>query len=246
MSKRYRHYLIVSFIILVLASSWAAQAQTSGVEINHESLDSYAPPPMFEPSPAPQKPASGVTIYNQDIQEQDVVEPSVQDILEQLEGKKPKNKKPAPIENITVEKPKIQKPERVHPQPAVKRGNIHTIAEPNTHAASRPEPQFEPLNYVLQLEPMINALSPEQKAGIRAAVLPAMNDQTAQLLIHSYATGNDGSESQARRLSLAQALAAKAYLMDLDIPERRIHVLALGDKAPIPPENKLVFVTQQY
>lgn len=237
---------IVSMVIVLFCSS-AAHAENN-VQIDLESLKSYQPPPMFGAPPAmPAQSRSPVTIYRPELDESQVVQPTVQDILQQLDGV-PMGAAPAPapaVQKIEITPPQetvIDKPSRVYARPAIKKGNIHTTAQ--EVKAAPPSPVFEPLNYVLQVQPGTEGLSAEQQAGIRAAVLPALQAEGVRLFITAYATGTDGTESEARRSSLRRALEAKSFLMGLNVPEDRIHIFALGDRAPIPPENRLVFVTQ--
>lgn len=220
-----------------------AYAGNDNVQINLDSLKTYNPPPMFGGAPEKKTQEAPVTIYPQGFDENDVVQPSVSDILKQLENTNTKEPSPPPVP--AIEKPQIakerapDKPKRVYARPAVKNGNVRTTAK----EVEAPE-VFEPLNYIMQFEPGGEGLTPEQEAGIRAAVLPAMQIKGVKLLIYAYATGNDGTESEARRVSLHRALLAKTFLAGLNVDERSINILALGDRAPIPPENKLVFVTK--
>jgi hypothetical protein len=233
---------IVSMVI-VLFCSVTVRAENN-VQIDLESLKSYQPPPMFGTSSAqPEQSRSPVTIYRPELDESQVIQPTVQDILQQLDGV-PMGAAPA-VQKIEITPPQetvIDKPSRVYARPAIKKGNIHTTAQEVKVAP--PSPVFEPLNYVLQVQPGTEGLSPEQQAGIRAAVLPALQAEGVRLFITAYATGTDGTESEARRSSLRRALEAKTFLMGLNVPEDRIHVFPLGDHAPIPPENRLIFVTQ--
>jgi outer membrane protein OmpA-like peptidoglycan-associated protein len=239
-------------ILVVLALVGAARAEASNVEIDLNSLNEYAPPPMFGTTPQGKsqkqdQEGSPVIIYNQELEERDVVQPSVEDILRQLDGREaertPAAQPPEPKPQVEAPPPVVDKPKRVYARQAIKKGNIHTLPEEQVEPAEKPV--FEPLNYVLQFDPSVEGLTPEQKAGIRAAVLPAVRQsEGVRLLIYAYATGSDGTESQARRLSLFRAQNAKDFLVSLGVLEQTISILALGDRAPIPPENKLVFVTK--
>jgi outer membrane protein OmpA-like peptidoglycan-associated protein len=65
-----------------------------------------------------------------------------------------------------------------------------------------------------------------------------------RLQVRAYATGEDGTNSSARRISLSRALAVRAYLMDNGIKPIRVDVRALGtetDKTPLDRVD-LVFV----
>lgn len=58
----------------------------------------------------------------------------------------------------------------------------------------------------------------------------------SRLQVRAYATGEDGSKSSARRISLSRALSVRSYLMDKGIKPNRVDVRALGtdtDKSPL-------------
>src|SRR5690606_37758523 len=68
-------------------------------------------------------------------------------------------------------------------------------------------------------------------------LLPLLKeDESRRLAVHAYASGEDGSKSSARRISLSRALAVRAYLMDNGIKPTRVDVRALGletDRKPL-------------
>jgi len=58
--------------------------------------------------------------------------------------------------------------------------------------------------------------------------MQANDDLRLQLM--AYASGQDGSSSEARRLSLSRALAVRSYLIDKGIRTARFIVRAQGDR----------------
>jgi outer membrane protein OmpA-like peptidoglycan-associated protein len=67
-------------------------------------------------------------------------------------------------------------------------------------------------------------------------VIQQMNAADNMLQVRAYATGQDGSKSSARRISLSRALAVRSYLMDNGIKPHRVNVRALGsetDRSPV-------------
>lgn len=55
-------------------------------------------------------------------------------------------------------------------------------------------------------------------------------DDSLRLELLAYAAAQDGSSSDARRLSLSRALAVRAYLIDKGIRTARFIVRAQGDR----------------
>lgn len=68
-------------------------------------------------------------------------------------------------------------------------------------------------------------------------LLPILKeDQNRRLAVHAYASGEDGSKSSARRISLSRALAVRSFLMDNGVKPTRVDVRALGletDRKPL-------------
>lgn len=77
-------------------------------------------------------------------------------------------------------------------------------------------------------------LDDNAKAQMKS-VIAHMNGNDGRLQVRAFATGEDGSKSSARRISLSRALSVRSYLMDNGIKPNRVDVRALGtetDKAP--------------
>lgn len=68
-------------------------------------------------------------------------------------------------------------------------------------------------------------------------IIPLLKeDQSRRLAVHAYASGEDGSKSSARRISLSRALAVRSFLMDNGVKPTRVDVRALGletDRKPL-------------
>jgi len=73
-----------------------------------------------------------------------------------------------------------------------------------------------------------------------AGQLDAEPDQRVQL--RAYASSEDASPSDARRLALSRALAVRAFLIENDVRSTRIDVRALGDKAEGGPLDRIDIV----
>lgn len=87
-------------------------------------------------------------------------------------------------------------------------------------------------------------LSPEHQAQLDAFLPKLTENEVARLQIRAYATGEDGSPSNARRMSLSRALMVRSYLMDKEVKPVRLDVRALGSETTTTPLDRvdLVFV----
>ena len=68
-------------------------------------------------------------------------------------------------------------------------------------------------------------------------LIPHLRESKARrLAVHAYASGEDGSKTSARRISLSRALAVRSFLMDNGVEPTRVDVRALGletDRKPL-------------
>ncbi|MBW7912050.1 MAG: OmpA family protein, partial [Alphaproteobacteria bacterium] len=68
-------------------------------------------------------------------------------------------------------------------------------------------------------------------------IIPHLRESKARrLAVHAYASGEDGSKTSARRISLSRALAVRSFLMDNGVEPTRVDVRALGletDRKPL-------------
>lgn len=67
-------------------------------------------------------------------------------------------------------------------------------------------------------------------------------DDKLRIQLLAYAGGSDETASQARRLSLSRALAARSYLIGEGVRSTRIDVRALGNKSEGGPADRLDIV----
>jgi outer membrane protein OmpA-like peptidoglycan-associated protein len=71
-------------------------------------------------------------------------------------------------------------------------------------------------------------------------------DDKLRIQLLAYAGGTDETASQARRLSLSRALAARSYLIGEGVRSTRIDVRALGNKSEGGPADRIdVVVTRR-
>ncbi|MGD1880552.1 MAG: OmpA family protein [Kiloniellaceae bacterium] len=82
-------------------------------------------------------------------------------------------------------------------------------------------------------------LSTETQAELRslADTLRGSGDNGIQVL--GFASGQDGSEDQARKLALSRALKVRSFLIDAGIPSARIKVRSMGDRIEGGPANRV-------
>lgn len=132
-------------------------------------------------------------------------------------------------------------------------------AEPET--AAQPRPSLEIVG-----APLADVNAPSEPAETAMPVVPVIDDLTlnfpgnssdltsesqkkldavihqmtgmieGRLQVRGYATGEDGSQSSARRIALSRALAVRSYMMDKGIKPTRVDVKAAGsdtDRQPL-------------
>ncbi|HOO50084.1 MAG TPA: OmpA family protein [Alphaproteobacteria bacterium] len=86
----------------------------------------------------------------------------------------------------------------------------------------------------------VSELDSDQKDLIDKSIVPRMlNNTSKRLEILSYAQSTDGTQSSARRLSLARALSVRSYLLAQGVKPTRIDVRALSDKTNEEPKDRL-------
>lgn len=72
------------------------------------------------------------------------------------------------------------------------------------------------------------------------AVIRQMADMIeGRLQVRGYATGEDGSQSSARRIALSRALAVRSYMMDKGIKPTRVDVKAAGNETDRQPLDRV-------
>lgn len=139
---------------------------------------------------------------------------------------------PKPLENIP---PPLTEPELV----AISR-NIETVPARVAMAPPRLLPQDIVVPTLADLTLEFDGASSELNDNTRQKlvnIVPHLTEsESRRLAVHAYASGEDGSKSSARRISLSRALAVRAFLMDNGVPPTRVDVRALGletDRKPL-------------
>jgi len=87
-------------------------------------------------------------------------------------------------------------------------------------------------------------LGDDAKRALTGVAKSTVADQSIQLLILAYASGDDASK--ARRLSLSRALAVRSFLKDQGVPSGRIEVRALGNKVPEGAPDRVDLMEQKH
>lgn len=118
--------------------------------------------------------------------------------------------------------------------------NIETIPARVAVAPPRLEPQDIDVPTLADLTLEFDGASSDLNAPTRQKlvnIIPHLKQQgERRLAVHAYASGEDGSKSSARRISLSRALAVRAFLMDNGVQPTRVDVRALGletDRKPL-------------
>lgn len=75
------------------------------------------------------------------------------------------------------------------------------------------------------------ALAADAQPALNAFVQRLMANQDLRVQLVAYASGNDDEANQARRTSLARAIAVRTYLIDQGVRGTRIDVRALGNRS---------------
>lgn len=79
----------------------------------------------------------------------------------------------------------------------------------------------------------------DRKLLDRIVIKRLSDDSTYRVLIRSYASRSDGTESSARRTSLSRALVVRSYLLTKGIQPTRIDVRALSDQTQEKPLDRI-------
>ncbi|HEY9548222.1 MAG TPA: OmpA family protein, partial [Kiloniellaceae bacterium] len=81
-------------------------------------------------------------------------------------------------------------------------------------------------------------LSAEAQSELRA-LAEALHGDGSDIQVLGFASGQDASEDQARKLALSRALKVRSFLIDAGIASARIRVRSLGDRADGGPANRV-------
>lgn len=139
---------------------------------------------------------------------------------------------PKPLENIP---PPLTEPELA----AISR-NVEAVPARVAVAPPRLQPQDIAVPTLADLTLEFDGASSELDDNVLQKlvnIVPHLTENEGRrLAVHAYASGEDGSKSSARRISLSRALAVRAFLMDNGVPPTRVDVRALGletDRKPL-------------
>lgn len=139
---------------------------------------------------------------------------------------------PKPLENIP---PPLSEPEL-----AQIGQNIEAVPARVAQAPPRLKPQDLVVPTMADLTLEFQGTSSELDETTRQKlvnIVPHLKEsESRRLAVHAYASGEDGSKSSARRISLSRALAVRAFLMDNGVQPTRVDVRALGletDRKPL-------------
>jgi len=139
---------------------------------------------------------------------------------------------PKPLENIP--------PPLTEPELAQIGQNIEAVPARVALAPPRLKPQDIVVPTMADLTLEFQGTSSELDETTRQKlvnIVPHLKEsENRRLAVHAYASGEDGSKSSARRISLSRALAVRAFLMDNGVQPTRVDVRALGletDRKPL-------------
>ena len=99
----------------------------------------------------------------------------------------------------------------------------------------------------MEFKGRLTNLQSDQEVALKSDILPRLKANPAQRLqIQAFASHNSNEESEARRISLARALAVRAYLLENGIDPSRMDVRALGSNTTAKMSDRvdLVFLGQ--
>jgi outer membrane protein OmpA-like peptidoglycan-associated protein len=199
-------------------------------------VEEIAPPPASSPAPAAAEedqaepisllakpPAETTTEVATPVEGKEM---PVQDVTQEINAPAPEAEKPAEAAPVTETLPLAEEaPAAVSP-------------ETSTEETTPPAPAAAvPSISDLSIDFEGNSSDITNDAQIKLAnVVKQLEGTEGRIQVRSYATGEDGSKSSARRISLSRALAVRSFLMDNKIKPTRVDVRALGaetDRSPL-------------
>lgn len=130
--------------------------------------------------------------------------------------------------------PAAEEPAARAPAGAAPPSSVDTPAGDEEHAAA-PDTDF----LVLRFPAGEAALPPEGEPPLARLAERLAGDETLRLRLMAYASGDSGSASQTRRLSLSRALAVRSFLIERGMRSTRIDLRALGDRTEEEPADRV-------
>ena len=224
-----------------LASSYAAPppppASTPTAVANADMPGASAPltPPPSQPEPLSGKPAKQSKALTSSVGMN-------ADTAGATPAKPAETSAPAPAQSSNAAVPSAP-PVPATPAPEAKTETKTAMLTPPP-ATSGPAPE----GVVLSI-PFVKdgaALPNEMLPGLVSLAKRAEADSALQLQVMAYASGDADNASKAQRLSLARALAVRAFLKDQGVPGARIDVRALGNRVPEGPPDRVDLVEQKH
>lgn len=129
------------------------------------------------------------------------------------------------------------------PENAAARPSLEIVAPPLADVNAQPEPQEAAMPVVPVIDDLTlgfpgnsSDLTGESQKKLDAVIRQMSEMIEGRLQVRGYASGEDGSQSSARRIALSRALAVRSYLMDKGIKPNRVDVKAAGkdsDRQPL-------------
>ena len=115
---------------------------------------------------------------------------------------------------------------------AAEAGGSLPASKPQQQALLTPPPAAAPAGTAATIPFAKDAadLSDDAKAALTDLAKRAVADESIQIQVMAYASGDEEHASKARRLSLSRALAVRSFLIDQGVHSTRIEVRALGNK----------------
>jgi outer membrane protein OmpA-like peptidoglycan-associated protein len=151
----------------------------------------------------------------------------------------------APVE-VPAEKPQAAAPAKAETKdtdaaavPAAETGKTVVAALSSAPATAAPVlkggvPTMDDLS--LKFKGNASELDAQTQDKLRALLPLLSGDDHRRIQVRAYASGEKGSKSSARRISLSRALSVRSFLMDNGVKPARVDVRAMGtetDRAPL-------------
>jgi outer membrane protein OmpA-like peptidoglycan-associated protein len=240
-----RVVVVLSFAAVACAGP-AALAQRSAVTVDRSVLDALGPrDPSAKPGsrirlhlpvqPAQRQPASGGSGKSAPVQAS--IKPPAASPPPTAPAPPAAPAPQAALVPVAPTAPQAPKPAAPAPAPA-----------PSAAAASPPSPVPAPAAERILFPPDDANLPDEAKQELDRLAARLGADARLYLQLVAYASGGSGNDaSQARRLSLSRALAARSYLVDHGVEIKQIDVRPLGNKSEpgAAPDRVDLVVTQR-
>jgi outer membrane protein OmpA-like peptidoglycan-associated protein len=153
----------------------------------------------------------------------------------------PKAKPSAPKAKPSVPKaePPVAKAEPVPPK-----AKPYAVKAVQSAPLASPPPVDTAADVTLTFDKLSSTLSPDSEQKLNALLERLSEPADVRLQIRAYASGEDGSQSSARRMALSRGLMVRSYLMDKGVKPTRVDVRAMGSETDRNPLDRvdLVFV----